>query len=33
MNPILFGLLAGVVFGALDVALMLPMDFRTRRRR
>lgn len=27
MNPILFGLLAGVVFGALDVALMLPMDF------
>ena len=27
MNPILFGVLAGVVFGALDVALMLPMQF------
>ncbi len=27
MNPILFGLLAGLLFGAADVALMLPMDF------
>ena len=27
MNPIVFGLIAGLVFGALDVALMLPMDF------
>ena len=27
MNPILFGLLAGVVFGVVDVGLMLPMDF------
>jgi len=27
MNPILFGLIAGLAFGAVDVALMLPMSF------
>lgn len=27
MNPILVGLIAGVVFGIVDVGLMLPMDF------
>lgn len=27
MNPVLFGLIAGVVFGVIDVGLMLPMDF------
>ena len=27
MNPIVFGIIAGLVFGALDVALMIPMDF------
>ena len=27
MNPVRFGLIAGLVFGAVDVALMLPMDF------
>lgn len=27
MNPILFGIVAGLLFGAADVALMLPMDF------
>ena len=27
MNPILVGLIAGVLFGCVDVALMLPMDF------
>ena len=27
MNPVVFGLLAGVVFGLVDMALMLPMDF------
>lgn len=27
MNPILFGLLAGLLFGAVDVALMIPMEF------
>ena len=27
MNPIIFGLIAGLVFGAVDVGLMLPMDF------
>ena len=27
MNPVIFGLLAGLVFGAIDVALMLPMAF------
>ena len=27
MSPVLFGLIAGVVFGAVDVALMLPLEF------
>ena len=27
MNPILFGLVAGLLFGAIDVALMIPMTF------
>ena len=27
MNPVLFGLLAGLVFGAVDVGLMLPTEF------
>ena len=27
MNPVVFGLIAGVVFGLADMALMLPMDF------
>jgi hypothetical protein len=27
MNPIIFGLLAGLLFGAIDVALMIPMTF------
>jgi len=27
MNPVLFGVLAGLVFGAVDVALMIPMAF------
>lgn len=27
MNPIVFGTIAGFVFGAIDVALMLPMEF------
>ena len=27
MNPVIFGLIAGLVFGAADVALMLPMEF------
>lgn len=27
MNPVIFGLLAGLVFGAIDVALMVPMAF------
>ena len=27
MNPIIFGLIAGLVFGLVDVALMLPMEF------
>ena len=27
MNPVLFGVVAGLLFGALDVALMIPMDF------
>ena len=25
MNPIVFGLIAGLVFGAIDIALMIPM--------
>ena len=31
MNPVLFGLIAGVVFGVVDVGLMLPMDFPDKR--
>ena len=27
MNPVLFGVIAGISFGAIDVALMLPLDF------
>ena len=27
MSPIVFGVIAGLLFGAIDVALMLPMDF------
>src|SRR3954471_22529534 len=27
MNPLTFGVIAGLVFGAIDVALMLPMEF------
>ena len=27
MNPLVFGIIAGIVFGLLDVALMLPMEF------
>jgi len=27
MNPIVFGVIAGLLFGAIDVALMLPMQF------
>lgn len=27
MNAVMFGLIAGLIFGAIDVALMLPMDF------
>jgi hypothetical protein len=27
MSPITFGLLAGLLFGAIDVALMIPMTF------
>lgn len=27
MNPIVFGLIAGLLFGAVDVALMMPMEF------
>jgi hypothetical protein len=27
MNPVIFGVVAGLVFGILDVALMIPMDF------
>ena len=27
MNPVLFGLVAGLAFGAVDVALMIPMEF------
>ena len=31
MSPMLFGLIAGVAFGAIDVALMLPMSFPDKR--
>lgn len=27
MNPIVFGLVAGLLFGVIDVALMIPMTF------
>jgi hypothetical protein len=27
MNPVLFGLIAGLLFAAIDVALMIPMEF------
>jgi hypothetical protein len=31
MNPMLFGLIAGLVFGAVDVVLMIPMAFPDRK--
>ena len=31
MNPVTFGLIAGLIFGAVDVALMIPMDFPDRK--
>lgn len=31
MNPMLFGVISGVIFGAVDTALMLPMDFPDKR--
>jgi len=31
MNPLIFGLLAGLAFGAIDVALMIPMEFPDRK--
>jgi hypothetical protein len=31
MNPVLFGVIAGVAFGAVDVALMLPMSLPDKR--
>jgi len=31
MNPVSFGLLAGLAFGAINVATMLPMDFPDRK--
>ncbi len=27
MNPVIFGVIAGLLFGAVDVALMIPMEF------
>jgi hypothetical protein len=27
MNPVLFGVIAGLLFAVIDVALMIPMDF------
>jgi hypothetical protein len=27
MNPMVFGVIAGLVFGAIDVALMIPLEF------
>ncbi|MDB5704956.1 MAG: hypothetical protein JWN66_2072 [Sphingomonas bacterium] len=27
MNPVVFGIVAGLVFGMVDVALMIPIDF------
>ena len=31
MNPVLFGLIAGLLFAAIDVALMIPMEFADRK--
>jgi len=31
VNPVIFGLIAGLVFGLADVALMLPMEFADKR--
>ncbi len=31
MNSILFGIIAGLIFGAIDVALMIPMSFPDKR--
>lgn len=31
MNPLAFGVIAGLVFGVLDVLLMLPMEFPDKR--
>jgi hypothetical protein len=31
MNPMVFGAIAGLVFAAIDVALMIPMDFPDKR--
>ena len=31
MNPILVGIIAGLIFGAVDVGLMLPLDFPDKR--
>lgn len=31
MSPVVFGLIAGVLFGAVDVALMIPMTFTDRK--
>ena len=31
MSPVLFGLLAGLVFGGIDIALMWPMEFPDKR--
>jgi hypothetical protein len=30
VNPVAFGVVAGLVFGAIDVAVMIPMDFSDR---
>jgi hypothetical protein len=27
MNPVIFGIFAGLIFGVVDVALMIPVDF------
>ena len=32
MNPLVFGIIAGLIFGALDVTLMLSMSFPIRKR-
>lgn len=31
MNPLLFGVIAGLIFGAVDVALMVPLQFADRK--